>query len=163
MYTQKDCFYIPPCYLPLRWRSDMQKVVELVTKGVLEPVPILIDEDLRDGGQVLCPSKQKMKGRPRKVHLKDGKESAKKQTSSCSICKQLGCIKPRCPLKENLYQGVLNAFEKRQKVLASDIGLNPIFCSSDFIIKINKQTLTILLSTLIKLEFMVLSACKPKL
>lgn len=135
VFIQKDCFRIPPCYLSLRWRSDMVEssgeAEELVTEEVLEPNPIQIDENLRDGGHVLCPPKSKTKGRPRKIRLKGGKEQAKKQTKSCSICKQSGHTKPTCPLKVNLDQGVFNAFEKGQKVSASDIGLNPIFCLKD--------------------------------
>ncbi|KAJ8436707.1 hypothetical protein Cgig2_027228 [Carnegiea gigantea] len=77
VFIQKNCFHIAPCCLPLRWHFDMAE------KEVLEPDPIQIDEDLRDGGHVLCPPKSKTKGRPRKVHLKGGKELAKKQTKSC--------------------------------------------------------------------------------
>jgi len=73
---------------------------EFVTDEVfLEPDPIQIDEDLRDGGHVLCPPKSKTKGYLRKVCLKGGKELAQKQTKSCSICRQTSHTKPRCPLK----------------------------------------------------------------
>jgi len=71
VFIQKDCFHISPCYLSLRWRSDMTEssgeAQELVTEEVLEPNPIQIDENLRDGGHVLCPPKSKTKERPRKV------------------------------------------------------------------------------------------------
>ena len=77
------------------------------------------------------PTQIKNKRTSRKIRLKGGKEQAKKQTKSCSICKQAGHTKPTCPLKVTLDQGVFNAFEKRQKVLTSDIGLNPIFCLKD--------------------------------
>ncbi|KAJ8422850.1 hypothetical protein Cgig2_033489 [Carnegiea gigantea] len=36
---------------------------------------------------------------PKKDTLKGGKELTKKQTKSCSICKQSGNTKPMCPLK----------------------------------------------------------------
>ncbi|KAJ8427726.1 hypothetical protein Cgig2_010244 [Carnegiea gigantea] len=128
VFIQKDCFHIPPCYLALRWCSDMAESSgegeEFGNRGSLEPNPIQIDENLRDGGHVLCPPKSKTKGHPRKIRLKGGKEQAKKQIKSCSICKQSSHTKPTCPLKVTLDQGVFNAFEKRQKVSAKNS--NPI-------------------------------------
>ncbi|KAJ8440162.1 hypothetical protein Cgig2_003487 [Carnegiea gigantea] len=119
VFIQKDCFHISSCYLPLRWHSDIAEssgeAQEFVTEEVLEPDPIQIDEDLRDGGHVLCPPKSKTKGRPRKAHLKGGKELAQKQTKSCSICKQPRHTKPRCPLKENLDQEISNPINPNNK------------------------------------------------
>ncbi|KAJ8421471.1 hypothetical protein Cgig2_010783 [Carnegiea gigantea] len=135
VFIQKDCFRIPPCYLSLCWRSDMAEssgeVEEFVIEEVVEPNLVQTDENLRDGCHVLCPPKSKRKGRSRKIRLKGGKEQAKKQTESCLICKQYDHTKLTCPLKVTLDQGVFNAFKKRQKVSASDIGLNPIFCLKD--------------------------------
>jgi len=60
---------------------------------------------------------------PEKVVLERRKRIGQKQTKSCSICKQPGHTKPTCPNKENLDQDV----QKKEKVSASDLGLNPIF------------------------------------
>ncbi|KAL2892618.1 Transmembrane anterior posterior transformation protein 1 [Bienertia sinuspersici] len=81
-------------------------------------------------GEVLHPPQSKTKGRPKKKREKGGKEVAKKQTKSCSICRQPGHTKPTCPYKENICSidntndGVS---QKKQKKSPESLGLNPVF------------------------------------
>jgi len=95
---------------------------------VLEQQPIQCNNDLKDRDGILCPPKSKTKGCPRKQRLKGGKKKlTKKQTRRCSICKEPGYTKPTCPNKENMDQDAFNLSQKKQKVSASDLGLNAIF------------------------------------
>lgn len=80
--------------------------------------------------EVLRPPQSKTKGRPKKKREKGGKEIAKKQTKSCSICNQPGHTKPNCPFKENKCS-IANANDgvpqKKQKITSKCLGLNPVF------------------------------------
>ncbi|KAL2942872.1 Protein FAR1-RELATED SEQUENCE 11, partial [Bienertia sinuspersici] len=81
-------------------------------------------------GEVLHPPQSKTKGRPKNKREKVGKEVARKQTKSGSICSQLGHTKPTCLHKENICSrndtndGVS---QKKQKKSSESLGLNPVF------------------------------------
>nr|XP_043638100.1 protein FAR1-RELATED SEQUENCE 5-like [Erigeron canadensis] len=123
--NHKDCFKIPPEYLPLRWCRNL-----LQSGGVFQNVSqeeTFMDDQL-EGGDILCPPKSVTKGRPKKRRLMGGKELANKTIKTCSICKESGHTKPTCSNKENnMVLGTRSSNLSGKKCLASDIGLNPIF------------------------------------
>ncbi|XP_057248175.1 protein FAR1-RELATED SEQUENCE 11-like [Beta vulgaris subsp. vulgaris] len=136
-----DCFKIPSAYLPQRWHFDTLQITtgnHEVTRDdiILKEEFETLHNDIGDSGvNVLCPPKCKTKGRPPKRREQGGKELGKKKIKSCSICKQPGHTKPTCPHKENVFS--LNNMnedatstspkQKKQKMMAADLGLNPIF------------------------------------
>uniref|UniRef100_A0A803LWI9 Protein FAR1-RELATED SEQUENCE n=1 Tax=Chenopodium quinoa TaxID=63459 RepID=A0A803LWI9_CHEQI len=118
---------IPSSYLPLRWHCDrLQPTVEnqeIISEAmILEEESETVHNDIGVGGDdVLCPPKSKTKGRPPKKRERGGKESGKKKTKCCSICKQPGHTKPTCPNKENIFslndtnEGTSSATQKKTK------------------------------------------------
>nr|XP_043625947.1 protein FAR1-RELATED SEQUENCE 11-like [Erigeron canadensis] len=134
----KDCFIIPPAYLPLRWCSDSlqsRHVIQNISIGesLTVEAPICVDSELEVGNNILCPPKSVTKGRPRKQRLKGGKELGEKKQNKCSMCNEIGHTKPTCGKhnKENIVGMENIAFDilpkKKKKDLAHNVGLNPVF------------------------------------
>lgn len=95
--NHKDCFKIPPVYLPLRWCCN-----SLESADGFENVPfeettnnqLIVVDNIQEEDDVLPPPKSITKGRPRKRCLKGGKELGNKTSKKCSICKESGHTKP---------------------------------------------------------------------
>jgi SWIM zinc finger len=143
-----DCFKIPFFYLPQRWHCDrlQNSISDLEVQNTIDnqevtreniiaeaEFEIVSHEISNNGVDVLCPPKSKTKGRPPKKRERSGKDLGKKKTKCCSMCKQHGHTKPTCLNKENMFS--LNNFnettaltsQNKQKKMADDLGLNPIF------------------------------------
>lgn len=128
-----DCFKIPSFYLPIRWCCEALQATTSTQEVVVEEILSLgevVPNTHAIIAEVLRPSQSKTKGRPKKKREKGGKKIAKKQTKSCSICKQPGHTKPTCPFKENICS-IANANDgvpqKKQKITSECFGLNPMF------------------------------------
>ncbi|GJR64822.1 protein FAR1-related sequence 11 [Tanacetum coccineum] len=70
---------------------------------------ILLDNMPSADNDILCPPKSIPKGRLRKGREKGGKESATKGKNRCSLCKQRGHTRPKCPQKDNIFFMVADA------------------------------------------------------
>ena len=80
---------------------------------------------IQAGNDILCPPKSTTKGRPRKKQVKAGKESVK-HSRHCSKCKPGHYANYYPQDKENAI--ILDdAPDKKNKVAANDLDLNPIF------------------------------------
>ncbi|KAL2920666.1 Protein FAR1-RELATED SEQUENCE 11 [Bienertia sinuspersici] len=130
----EDCFKIPSSYLPLRWCCDALQAATTTTQEVVVEEILSLEEIIPHSnasiGEVLHPPQSKTKGRPKNKREKGGKEVARKQTKSCSICSQPGHTKPTCPHKENLCSGNDTndgVSQKKQKKSSESLGLNPVF------------------------------------
>ncbi|PWA84660.1 protein FAR1-RELATED SEQUENCE 11 [Artemisia annua] len=131
----KDCFKIPPVYLPLRWcldnlqKSTKDKEVSM-DETLINHQDIILDDTSGPENDILCPSKSTPKGRPRKSREKGGKESSNKGQNRCSLCKQRGQTKPKCPEKENIIFMVNDATsmsQEKKRCLPHNAWLNPVF------------------------------------
>ncbi|GKA43907.1 protein FAR1-related sequence 11 [Tanacetum coccineum] len=131
----KDCFKIPPIYFPLRWCSDnLQRSAKdneiSMDETSINNEDILLDNMPDADNDILCPPKSIPKGRPRKGREKGGKESATKGQNRCSLCKQRGHTRPKCPQKDNIFFMVDDATstsQKKRRCLPHNAGLNPVF------------------------------------
>ncbi|XP_071704366.1 protein FAR1-RELATED SEQUENCE 11-like [Rutidosis leptorrhynchoides] len=125
--TYKDCFKIPPVYLPLHWCCKSLHGKD-VSNDVTPNNQPMIEELIQSGENVLCPPKSKTKGRPKIRRLKGGKELASKSTKRCSICRESGHTKPTCKIYK--YGFGLDAATSSERQNTStpteDICLNPI-------------------------------------
>ncbi|KAK9749135.1 hypothetical protein RND81_02G104600 [Saponaria officinalis] len=138
VFVHRDCFIIPPFYLPQRWHCDAflatTNVQEVVDNVFTEEEWTIINKEVGDAEDVVfCPSQSKRKGRPRNKRDRGGKEMGMKKTKYCSICKQSGHTKPTCPNKENFFtqniidDGVSSTSQKKKQKTAEELGLNPVF------------------------------------
>lgn len=146
VFVHRDCFNIPPFYLPLRWHCDALEANNNVQERENDMLPEEECTPINNGFEeeivVLCPPPSKRKGRPKNKREKGGKELGLKKSKCCSLCKQPGHTKPTCPHKENIftlndvdegtssisYQKDLSSTSmKKQKRIMEELGLNPVF------------------------------------
>ncbi|GKC81571.1 protein FAR1-related sequence 11, partial [Tanacetum coccineum] len=81
---------------------------------------ILLDNMPDADNDILCPPKSIPKGRPRKGREKGGKESATKGQNRCSLCKQRGHTRPKCPQKDNIFFMVDDATSDKRSFLSKE-------------------------------------------
>lgn len=83
----KDCFNIPPMYLPLRWCSNSLQsgsvFQDVLSNETLTNNQLITVENIPEENDVLYPPKSTTKGRPRKRRLKGGKELTNKKSKKC--------------------------------------------------------------------------------
>ncbi|KAL2901775.1 Protein FAR1-RELATED SEQUENCE 11, partial [Bienertia sinuspersici] len=70
VFCQRDCFVIPPSYLPPRWHCDILEAISNTMEhddGLPKDESNSINNTYEGEDNVLCPPKSKTKGRPKKA------------------------------------------------------------------------------------------------
>ncbi|KAL2931271.1 Protein FAR1-RELATED SEQUENCE 11 [Bienertia sinuspersici] len=118
----KDCFKIPCAYLPLRWHYD--RLQTIVNNQEVTRDDLMLEEEIEDihndisvcVNNVRCPPKAKKRDVP--------------ERSVTRVEKKWGNSKLKVVLYASIpdiNEGASPISEKKQKKMAADIGLNPIF------------------------------------
>ena len=106
VFLHKDCYYIPPLYLPSRWcceTSLSEKELLVLDDENLVHKENVVDANVNgviDGDCFInCPLLSKRKGLPKQKRMKGGRELGK-QKKTCGLCKHVGYNISTCPEKE---------------------------------------------------------------
>jgi hypothetical protein len=106
--------------LPLRWQlQTSHDDDDDEDEGDPQQVTVFFEEQVN---VVHCPPLSKTKGRPKRRHLKGGKELSHNM-NSCGLCKDVGHNVVTCPQKEKTQ---FSDHSKKKKKICKDANLNPV-------------------------------------